>query len=69
MAFPNVLTNGKLVTITPVLLSGGGGMRLWPSSKPAPQAVLGADRYAHNVPAYGFACKGPPTFCSTSDRR
>ena len=34
MAFPNVLTDGKLVTITPVILSGGSGTRLWPLSTP-----------------------------------
>ena len=35
MAFTNVLKDGKLVIITPVILSGGGGIRLWPSSTPA----------------------------------
>lgn len=34
IAFHNVLTAGKFLTITPVILSGGGGTRLWPLSTP-----------------------------------
>jgi mannose-1-phosphate guanylyltransferase/mannose-1-phosphate guanylyltransferase/mannose-6-phosphate isomerase len=31
---PHVLTVGKIVIISPVILSGGGGTRLWPLSTP-----------------------------------